>query len=398
VLFLVENQPVPRDPRVWPECLALRDRGYDVTVVCPLGPNGAEAAFEKLEGVEIHRYPPAFAGGGALGYLREYATALWRTARLVRRLARRKRFDVVHAANPPDLLLLAALPLRRKGTRFVFDHHDAVPELYLSRFGRGGALLLRVVRMLERVTFRLADVVISTNESYRRIALDRGGKSPQSVFVVRNAPDLRRFRPVPGSPSLKRGRPYLVSYIGWMEPQDGVDVGIRALGLLAQRRRDWRAIFVGDGGMLEPARRLAAELGLEDDIEFTGFLDDQERIRNVLATSDVCLAPEPKNPHTHVSTLVKVAEYMAMERPIVCFDLPESRVTAGGAALYATPNDERGFADCIERLFDDPDLRSRMGAVGRARVAESLSWEHSKQQLYAAYEWLLTGNGSGPDV
>jgi glycosyltransferase involved in cell wall biosynthesis len=389
VLMLVENRPIPLDPRVWPECLALSEHGFDVTVICPQGDNGTGGAFERLDGIDIHRYRPAPADGSTFGYLREYVVALLRTLQLVRRLGRRQRFDVVHACNPPDLLLLTALPLRRRGARFVFDHHDLVPELYLCRFGRRGGLLYRVSRVVEALTFHLADVVIATNESYRRVALTRGRKRPEDVFVVRNAPDLDRLRPVPPTLELKRGLPHLLVYVGMMGPQDGVDVAVRALAHLADRRRDWHAIFVGDGDMLEPARRLAAELGLAERVEFTGYVADVERVRELVGSADVCLAPEPKNALTDASTMIKIAEYMAMERPVVCFDLTESRYTAGEAALYADPNDERSFAGCIDRLLDDPDLRAAMGTLGRARVQRSLSWERSRQELYAAYDRAL---------
>jgi glycosyltransferase involved in cell wall biosynthesis len=394
-LILVENQPVPLDRRVWPECLALREAGYDVTVICPQGQGLDSDPFEVREGVEIHRYPPAFASGSTFGYLREYWTALWQTTRLVYRL-RGKRFDVVQACNPPDLLLIAALPLKRGGTKFIFDHHDVVPELYRCRFGARGGMLYRLARVLEAVTFRLADVVISTNDSYRKIAVERGGKKPEDVFVVRNAPDPE-LRPIAPDPELKRGKPFLLGYVGIMGPQDGVDLALRALAALAKTRRDWHAIFIGDGHVLPEMRRLAVELGIDDCVEFTGFVADQRRIGRMLATADVTLAPEPKNAYTDMSTMIKIAEYMAMKRPTVCFDLTESRITADGAALYAEPNDEATFARCIDVLLDDPELRARMGECGRSRVERGLSWEHSKRELQAAYARALNGRGPGHD-
>ena len=394
-LVLVENQSVPLDRRVWPECLALREQGYAVTVICPQGGKYDDEPFELREGVEIHRYRPAFADGSTFGYLREYWTALWQTTRLVYRL-RGRRFDVVHACNPPDLLLLAALPLklRRRGIRFVFDHHDVVPELYRCRVGTRRTLFYRVARVLEAITFRLADVVIATNESYRELAIERGGKQPEDVFVVRNAPN-GGLTPAEPDPSLRRGKPYLLGYVGFMGRQDGVDVAMHALRELAQRRRDWHAIFVGAGEMLADVRRLATELGIDDCVEFTGFIDDQERIRRVLATADVCLAPEPKNAYTDISTMIKIGEYMAMSRPVVSFELTESRVTAGDAAVYAEPNDPRSFAACIDRLLDDADCRRLMGAIGRRRVENGLSWDHSKQELLAAYERALNDHANG---
>jgi glycosyltransferase involved in cell wall biosynthesis len=390
VLILVENLSVPRDKRVWPECLALVEAGFEVVVVCPQGDERDTAPFELLEGVEIHRYPATFANGSTLGYLREYATALWWMSWLALRLGGRRGFDVVHACNPPDLLLLAAVPLKVRGARLIFDQHDLVPELYQCRFQRGG-VLYRLARVAERITFRLADVVISPNESYRRLALRRGAKLPENVFVVRNAPDVSRLHPQDAEPALKRGRRHLLAYVGVMGPQDGLDLAVQALGHLRRLRDDWHAVFVGDGDMLERVRELARRVGIADVVEFTGFLHEADGVRRVLASADVCLAPEPKNPLNDVSTMIKIAEYMAMERPVVAFDLAESRVTAGTAALYAEPNDPSSFARCIDLLLDDPARRAMMGALGRERVENGLSWELSKRSLLDAYARALDG-------
>jgi glycosyltransferase involved in cell wall biosynthesis len=384
--MLVENISVPSDRRVWPECQALRDAGYEVVVVCPQGEDDDRLPFERHEGVEIHRFPTAGASNGFPGYVREYATAFVRMALLVRRLSRRRRFDVVHAANPPDFLLAAAWPLKRRGTRFIFDHHDLAPELYQARFGRGRDVLYRLGLALERLSFRLADVVIATNGSYRGIALTRGRKDPEDVFVVRNAPDTRRFRPLSPHPSLKRGKAHLLTYVGVMGPQDGLDYALRALRNLLDIRQDWHATFVGDGDALEETKALARELGLQDVVDFPGFVRDAEDIVRLLSTSDVCIAPEPKSPLNDVSTLMKIAEYMAAGRPIVAFDLAETRVTAGDAARYAAPNDEGSFALSISQLLDDPRQRERMGELGRARIDERFSWDHSVRVLLEAYE------------
>ena len=391
MLILVENLSVPRDKRVWPEARTLVEAGFEVVVICPQGDQRDTARYERLEGVEIHRFPARFANGSAASYLREYGTALVRMSLLALRVGGRRGFDVVHACNPPDLLLLAALPLKLRGARLVFDQHDLVPELYECRFGRRAGLLYRLARVAERLTFRLADVVISPNESYRRLALRRGAKRPEDVFVVRNAPEATRLHPQEGDPSLKRGRRHLLAYVGVMGPQDGVDLAVDALRHLHGLRDDWHATFVGDGDMLEPVRRLARTLGVADRIEFPGFLDDDAGVRRVLASADVCLAPEPKNALNDASTMIKIAEYMAMERPIVAFDLAESRVTAGGAAVYAEPNDPSSFARCIDALLDDPDRRATMGAVGRDRVENGLAWEHSQRRLLDAYARALDG-------
>jgi glycosyltransferase involved in cell wall biosynthesis len=393
VLILVQNASVPRDQRVWQEARSLRDAGYGVTVVCPMGQNGDSGRHERRQGIEIHRYPARPANGTARGYFGEYASALWHTSRLVRSLARTQSFDVVHACNPPDLLLVAALPLKRRGARFVFDHHDLVPELYRTRFGRRRRLLYLAVVGLEWLSFRIADVVLATNESYREVAVRRGRKSSDSIFVVRNGPDAGFLRPATGNPELKADRAHLIAYVGVMAPQDGVDHALRALALLRDRRDDWRAVFAGDGDSLPSLRRLAVDLGLDDSVEFTGFLG-RDVIRELIASADVCLAPEPSNPLNDVSTMIKVVEYMAMGRPIVSYDLAESRVSAANAALYAPPNDDARFADCIAELLDDPERRRRMGAAGRARVEDALSWEHSERHLLSAYARALAENGN----
>lgn len=387
--MLVENLSVPTDRRVWQECLTLHRAGYDVTVVCPRGDERDRDTFERLEDIDIHRYDLRASQGGTLGYVREYGTACWRMRRLALRLHGRHRFDVVHVSNPPDLLLPAVRTLRRRGSRFVFDHHDLAPELYLSRFGRDRGPVYRVLLELERISFRIADVVVSTNETYRRIAIERGGKAPADVFVVRNAPDPSRFQAARPNPALKRGREHLLAYVGVIAPQDGVDHALRALALLHARRADWHAVFLGSGDALPGMERLAVELGLENHIEFAGWVGD-ERIGELLATADVGLAPDPRSPLNDASTMIKVAEYMSMAVPVVAFDLPESVVTADGAALFAAGSDETAFADRIEELLDDPELRARLGSAGRERIATHLSWRASEKQLLAAYQRVLT--------
>jgi glycosyltransferase involved in cell wall biosynthesis len=377
---------VPFDRRVWQESLALRRAGFDVVVICPRGRTYDREAFEVREGVEIHRYSLPVAESTS-GYGREYAVAFWRTATIALGLRRRRRFDVVHACNPPDFLLLATLPLKFLGARFVFDQHDLVPELYRSRFADRRDLLYGATRLLEFVTFSLANVVIATNESYRRIAIARGRKSPEDVFVVRSAPDTSRFRSVDPDPALKRGKEFLLVYLGVMGPQDGVDHALRALAVLQTQRRDWHAIFVGEGDARPAMMRLADELQVTD-VEFTGRIPDDELVR-ILSTADVCLAPDPKNPLNDLSTMNKILEYMAIGRPIVSYDLVEARVSAGGAACYADPNDERSFADAIVQLLDEPERRSAMGAIGRQRLEHELSWTQSEQMLLAAYERAL---------
>jgi glycosyltransferase involved in cell wall biosynthesis len=383
-LILVENLSVPFDRRVWQESTTLRDAGWEVHVICPQGTKRDTEAYVELDGVQIHRYPLTAATGGPRGYLKEYGSALWHTFRLARKIG---RVDVVHACNPPDLLYLVAKRLKRHGAKFVFDQHDLCPELYLSRFDRGEDFLYRAVCRLERATYRAADVVISTNESYRDAAMSRGKMPADKVFVVRSAPAVERFRQVPAEPALKKGKPHLLCYLGVMGPQDGVDYALRSLAILRDdlRREDWHAVFVGAGDTFDEMVALAKTLGLDDVVEFTGRIPDEDLVR-YLSTADVCLSPDPHNPLNDVSTMNKVMEYMAMSRPIVSFELREARVSAGDAAVYAPANDELAFAKLTARLLDDPEERARMGKLGKERVEGPLAWSNSQKALVAAYD------------
>ncbi|MGA3361546.1 MAG: glycosyltransferase family 4 protein [Solirubrobacteraceae bacterium] len=388
VLVITQNCPVPSDRRVWNELRALQQAGYEVVAICPEGDERNSGRFERRDGVEIFRYPPVHASGSALSYLREYAMAFWHIRRLARKVAGERGFDVVQASNPPDFLLLSVRFLKRRGACFVFDHHDLAPELYLARFGEGRGIFFRLALVLEWLNFRLTDLVIATNESYRQVAIRRGGRRVEDVFVVRSGPELARFQPVPGDPALKRGREHLISFIGEMAPQDGLDHAIRALAHLRELREDWHAVLAGDGPSLAGLRELTDQLGLNDHVEFAGWLEDPE-LRTLLCSSDVCLAPDPKTRLSDASTLVKVAEYMAMARPVVAYELTETKVTADGAAIYAGANQPRAFARAIADLLDDPQRRLAMGRIGRERVEASLSWEHSRVALLAAYEAAL---------
>ncbi|MET7996449.1 glycosyltransferase family 4 protein [Amycolatopsis sp. NPDC005232] len=383
-LILVENLSVPFDRRVWQECQTLRDAGWEVHVICPQGTKRDTEPEAVIDEVHIHRYPLKAATGGPAGYLQEYGSAVWHTFRLARKVG---PVDVVHACNPPDLLFLVARMLKRQGAKFIFDQHDLVPELYLSRFDRGQDLLYRGVCALERSTYRAADVVIATNESYRQVALIRGGKRPEDVFVVRSAPVVERFHEVPVEPELKRGKPHLLCYLGVMGPQDGVDYALRALASLRDEigRDDWHAVFVGAGDAFDDVVALSKELGLENQVEFTGRVSDADLLR-YLSAADVCLSPDPLNPLNDVSTMNKIMEYMAMSKPIVSFELREARVSAGEAALYAPANDVTEFAKLVAVLLDDPDERVRMGELGKARVSGPLAWANSQKALLAAYE------------
>jgi len=382
-LILVENLSVPFDRRVWQESTALRDAGWRVDVVCPAAHTQDVAAEEVIEDIRIHRYRLTGATGGPAGFAQEYSAALWHTYRLARRVG---PVDVVHVCNPPDLLFLVAKALPGR-PRIIYDLHDLVPELYLSRFGRDKDLLYRATCLLERLTYRVADVVIAPNESYREVALTRGRLQADDVFVVRSAPAPERFFPVAPDPALRRGNPHLLCYLGVMGPQDGVDYALRALAALRNDlgRSDWHAVFVGGGDCFDDMVALSRELHLDNRTTFTGRIPDDDLVR-ILSTADVCLAPDPHSPLNDVSSMNKIMEYMAMGRPIVSFDLREARRSAGDAAVYAPSNDEKAFAVEISALLDDPAARARMGAAGHAAVTGHLSWDRSREVLLAAYD------------
>jgi glycosyltransferase involved in cell wall biosynthesis len=390
VLMLVENLSVPFDRRVWLESCALADAGYDVTVICPYG-DGVEAApYTELDGVRIHRFAPRWSSGSAVSYVLEYGVSLWNMARIALRLGRRRPFDVVHVACPPDALFLIALLLRPRGTRLVFDHHDLSPELIDVRLQTRSSIWRQAALLLERASFALADVVISTNETYRRVALERGKVPYERTVIVRNNPDLATWVACAPDAALKRGKKHLLCYVGIMGPQDGVDYALRALAhLQASGRDDFHAAFVGGGDAQPACISLANQLGLCGVVEFTGFAGDAT-IRRYLSTADVCLAPEPKTAFNDASSMVKIMEYMAMGVPMVAFDLTETRYSAGAAAVYAVPNDELEFARLIAELLDDPSRRVEMAAVGRRRVRERFSWEQAREELLRKYEWLLS--------
>lgn len=390
-LLLVENDSVPGDRRVWAEALALQGAGYRVSVISPMGRDHDVEPYAEIEGIAIRRFRSREAAGGPLGYVIEYGNALLQLRRLARRVHRDASVDVVHIANPPDLLALAVRSLRRQGAKIVFDHHDLAPELLELRFGRGAGLLRRLTRRVERTAFAAADVVIAPNETYRKVALGRGRKRPEDVFVVRMALDENRFAPGGPDPALRRGKAHLLAYVGIMGLQDGVDVAVRALAALHAKRQDWHAVLAGDGAAAASVRELSLELGLEQQIDFPGYVGDAEMAR-ILRTADVCLAPEPRNPFNEASTLMKVVEYMAFARPVVAFDLAETRTSAGGAAAYAAADTPEALAVEIDALLDDPMRRQAMGAEGRRRVTEELSWGRSESALLDAYRRVLSGD------
>jgi glycosyltransferase involved in cell wall biosynthesis len=387
VLMLVENLPSPFDRRVWQEACTLRDAGYQVSIVCPTG-RGYDKKHEVLDGIAIWRYDLPLEGSGALGYLVEYGIALFCTFGLSAKIFWTRGFDVIHACNPPDLFFLIGAFYKLFGRKFVFDHHDANPELYEAKFGRRG-VVWHLLRLLERLTFRVADVSIATNESYRRIAVGRGGMAADRVFVVRSGPSLERMKQVAPVPALKRGKHYLVGYVGVMGAQEGIDLLLRAVKHVVRslKRTDIHFGLVGGGTSLDAMRALARELGVEDYVTFTGPVPDVDMLA-MLNTADVCVNADVANAMNDISTMNKVMEYMALGKPMVQFDLTEGRVSAQQASLYARKNDALDLGAKIVELIDDPERRRRMGAFGRRRVIEELEWRYEAPKLLAAYNAL----------
>ena len=387
ILILVENLPSPFDRRVWQEAGTLRDAGYGVSIICPTG-KGCEKKHELVDGIDIWRYDLPKEGSGALGYLVEYGAALLLTFLLSLRIWWKSGFDVVHACNPPDLFFLIGGFYKLFGKKFLFDHHDANPELYVAKFGRKD-FFYRLMVLLERLTFRTADVSIATNHSYRRIAIERGGMAPERVFVVRSGPSLERLKIQPPVPALKRGRKYLVGYVGVMGRQEGIDYLLHAVSFIVHGlgRRDVQFGLVGGGTSLEEMKALARELHIADFVTFTGRVPDAELLA-VLNTADVCVNPDVATEMNDISTMNKIMEYMALAKPIVQFDLDEGRYSAQGASLYAARNDPLDMAAKIVELLDDPARRKTMGELGRRRVIEELEWRHEAPKLLAAYRAL----------
>lgn len=391
ILIIVQNLPVPFDRRVWLECQALTSAGYRVAVVCPKGKG--DPGYEVIDGVEIHRYRPYAPGGSKLSFVAEYAYSFLATAWHTLKARRNGRFAVIQACNPPDIFWPIALAFRLERTKFVFDHHDLCPELFLSRFEHPPALPFKGLLWLERRTFRTARHVISTNESYRQIAIERGGKSPDDVTVVRTGPNPERLKRGPADEELKRGREHLVAYIGVMGPQDGVDIAVRAAGIIVHEfgRDDIAFTLIGSGDSYDELVALRDELNLQGHVEFTGRAPD-ELVTKIMSTASAGLSPDPKNPLNDVSTMNKTMEYMAFELPVVAFDLLETRVSAQDAAVYATPNDVHEYAKALVGLLDDEAARAQLGKLGRARVEDDLAWSHQERAYLEVYQRLTAKN------
>lgn len=385
VLILVENLPVPNDRRVWLEAKTLRDAGYHVSVISITGPNATER-FERLEDISVYRYPAPPTTSGTLSFIWEFAYCWLWTFFLSFRVLKNEGFDIIHACNPPETFWLIGRFYKLLGKQFIFDHHDLSPEMYFSRFGRQG-FAYKMLLLLERLTFRTADVVITTNETHRKVAIERGQVPEDRIFIVRSGPDHEVLRPGPLDPSLRNGKSFMVTYLGVLNPQDGVDTFVRVANIIVNERgcSDIQFVIIGSGDAETDLQLLSAELGLDDYIHFTGWAG-MDLIRRYLSISDVCVDTMPKTPYSDAATMNKILEYMSVGRPIAVFDLMESRVSAGDAAIYAIPDDANDLVDKILQLLSNPRQREEMGKVGLSRIENELAWEHQKVYLLAAYE------------
>lgn len=387
VLIIVQNLPVPLDRRVWLECQTLVEGGYEVSVICPKGPG--DPGYEFLDGVHIYKYSPPPTTQGALSFVFEFLYCWLRTAWLALRIYPRRRFRVIQSCNPPDTYFALAAPFKLLGTKFVFDQHDLCPEMFASRFGSGRSPYLVGLRFLERLTYATADHVVTTNQSYAEIAHTRGRKASDRVTVVLSGPDPNQMRPGPATPELRRGKTYLVCWLGIMGPQDGVDMALRAAHHYIRKldRHDCHFAFLGFGDAFEDLQALAAELELDDYVEFTGRVGATE-IASYLSTADLGLVPDPVTRYADLSTHNKTLEYMAYALPIVSTNLKETRRSADDAAVYVPSGDVESFALAIAELLDDPDRRDRMGSLGRKRIEDKLAWQHQSSNYLTVFEDL----------
>jgi glycosyltransferase involved in cell wall biosynthesis len=384
VLIIVENAPVPFDTRVWKEACSLHEAGYEVTVLCPKR-QGCSRGYEFLDGIHIYRHPMPKEGNDPFGYLLEFSCALFWEFWYAWWIYLRRGFQVIQGCNPPDDIFLIALPFKLFGVKYIFDHHDANPELFLAKFGKKG-FLYRIQILLERLTYRASDIVMATNNSYKELAITRGNINPQDVFVVRNGPDLKTFKAGPPNAALKYGKDFLVGYVGTMGAQEGLDILLDVVLYIKNLgRRDIHFTCVGGGPALAELRRMVLDKNLEDMVNFTGRVPDEQLLK-ILSTADVCVNPDKPCEMNDISTMIKIMEYMALGKPIVQFDLKEGRFSAQEASLYASNRDNvKGFAGKILWLLENAEERRRMGEFGHKRVERELAWEYSVTNLLAAY-------------
>ena len=387
VLMIVENNTYPSDTRVRQEAETLVNAGHLVSVICPRG--DGQPWRESINNVQVFRFPMLSPGGGLIAYAVEfiYATIVAIVYVLWRWIA--DGLDVIHVHNPPDTLFACGLLPKCAGKTLVYDQHDLAPELYLSKYEYPRPLIWRILLILEGLSMRFADAVITANESYRKLATDRHGLSPDRCWVVRNGPDLNRIHLVAPDPEIRSHAKTIIGYVGNISTQDGLDHLLLALHHLRQDLgyEDWFCVVVGPADNLAALELLCAELDLTTKVRFTGYASG-ETLLAYLSAADICVVPDPSSPLNDRSTMIKIMEYMALEKPVVAYDLGEHRVSAGEAALYARPNEPADMASQLAHLIDEPAERARLGAIGRRRVEEHLAWPYSAQRLVSLYKKL----------
>jgi glycosyltransferase involved in cell wall biosynthesis len=387
ILIIVENLPLPFDRRVWQEAISLKEAGAKVSIICPQM-KGYTKRFESINGIDIYRHPLPLEASGAIGYLLEYSTALFWEFFLALKIFFKRRFDVIQGCNPPDLIFMVAIFFKLFGVKYVFDHHDINPELYIAKYNKKG-FFYKTLLWVEKMTFKVADYSIATNESYKEIAINRGKMEAHKVQVVRSGPKLDRLVKGPGNAKYKKGREFLVGYVGVIGEQEGLDLLLESVAHITKIRKDIHFAIVGGGTELENLKILAEKLGISDFVDFYGRVEDAVLV-DVLNTSDVCVNPDRPTVMNDLSTMNKIMEYMALGKPIVQYNLKEGRFSAGIASLYAENTDPRDFAHKIMSLINNPEQRNRMGEFGYQRVKNELSWEFESKKLLNFYSLILS--------
>ncbi|WP_053990710.1 glycosyltransferase family 4 protein [Mangrovimonas sp. TPBH4] len=385
ILIVIENLPAPFDRRVWQEATTLKENGAKVSIICPKM-KGYEKKYEVIDDIEIYRHALK-EGKGAFGYLIEYSQAIFWEFYLSWKIYFKNRFHVIHGCNPPDLIFLTALFFRPFGVKYIFDHHDINPELYISKFEKKG-FFYNLMVLFEKLTFKTAKFSIATNESYKKIAIERGGMSPEKVQVVRSGPKLDRLKLIDPLMDLKKGKKYLIGYIGVIGEQEGLDLLLESAKYILSVRNDVHFGIVGGGTHLQEIEQLCTEMGLSDNFDFYGRVDDKTMLE-VLNTADICVNPDKPTAMNDLSTMNKIMEYMALKKPIVQYTLKEGKFSAQDASLYAKNTDPIDFAKKIITLLDDDNLRKEMGEYGYNRVLNELSWEHENKKLVSIYKRIF---------
>jgi len=389
IVIIVENLPLPFDRRVWQESRALKEFGADVFIICPVG-KGYESYYEKIDGIHIYRHSLPLEANGALGYFFEYTYSLFHQRRLLKKIWKEHNgFDVIQACNPPDLIYLNVKKYIKRGVKFVFDHHDINPELYIAKFNRKD-IFYRLLQYFERKTFYYSDISIATNQSYREIAINRGAMNPKDVYVVRSGPDLKRMKIQSPKVEIKKDKTITIGYIGVIGQQEGIDHLLESLKIILEQHNynDFHCYIIGDGPVKKEMEELSVNLGLNEFVSFTGRVSDQLML-DILNSCDICVNPDIYNEMNDKSTMNKIMEYMALGKPIVQYNLKEGKVSAEGASLYAKNNNINDFADKIFELMNDQDKRDIMSKIGKERIYNELHWEIEKKKYIKTYENLF---------